>query len=321
MNLRVRGILPLLAVMVILGPFAQAQPNVNVDSKAVNIWSDGTRLSGNLFWPKSAKEGEKLPAILLCHGWGGVKQHLNTTYAPKFASEGYVVLAFDYRGWGESDSRLVILGDAPKPDANNEATVKVQMIRELVDPFDQLRDIQGALNFLEGESIVDTNRIGIWGTSMGGGLVIQTAIDDPRIKCVVSQVGAMDGRGAADTAGGGVEALHQRAIRRARGEEPPVPQGVDKVGELRGTPYLERFVDYAPVTQVDGLKAPTLFIDAEKEELFDNKQHGGLAYEKIKDRVKSKYHLEPGITHYGIYRERYIQGSQMAIEWFNENLK
>jgi dipeptidyl aminopeptidase/acylaminoacyl peptidase len=62
------------------------------ESRPVNIWSDGTRLSGDLFYPKGLKAGERLPAIILCHGWSGLRAHLNKDYAPVFAEAGYVVL-------------------------------------------------------------------------------------------------------------------------------------------------------------------------------------------------------------------------------------
>jgi len=109
--------------------------------KPVEIWSDGTRLAGDVFYPKSTAEGEKLPTIVLCHGWGGTKAHLNRGIAPRFAEAGYLVLAFDYRGWGESDSRLVVRGEMPKPDEDGYVTVKAQAIRQLVDPLDQQEDI------------------------------------------------------------------------------------------------------------------------------------------------------------------------------------
>jgi len=89
-----------------------------VESRLVNIWSDGTRLSGNLFFPESLKEGEKLPAVILCHGWGGVRAHLNQAYAPHVAAAGYVVLTFDYRGWGDSDCRLILRQKMPEWDKN-----------------------------------------------------------------------------------------------------------------------------------------------------------------------------------------------------------
>ena len=102
--------------------------------KPVEIWSDGTRLAGDVFYPKATAEGEKLPTIVLCHGWGGTKSHLNRGIAPRFAAAGYLVLAFDYRGWGESDARLVVRGKMPAPDEDGYVTVKAQAIRQLVDP-------------------------------------------------------------------------------------------------------------------------------------------------------------------------------------------
>lgn len=305
-----------LATMV-LASLVAAQ--ANVARRPVNIFSDGTRLAGDIFYPENRNPEEKLPTILLCHGWGGVKSHLNRTYAPKFAAAGYMVLTFDYRGWGESDSRLVIVGDQPETDENGEALVRVRAIREVVDPVDQLEDIQAALDFLEGEPGVDTERIGIWGSSFGGGLVISTAANDSRVKVVVSQVGAMNGHWVLDAIG--EDGLRQRAVERARGERSPVPQGEDVRAGLRGTPYVTKFAKYSAMDHVEKLNVPTLFIDAENEELFDRREHAFAVYERIKDRVTSEYHLEPGIQHYGIYQERYPAASDKALAWFDEQLK
>ena len=165
---------------------------VNVQSRNVNIWSDGTRLSGDLWYPQNKNEKDKLPAIIMCHGWGGVRSHLNSAYAPLFAKAGYVVLTFDYRGWGDSDSRLVLKEQMPIPDKDGMVRVNVQAIRELVDPFDQTEDIINCINFILGEPMVDPNRIGLWGTSYGGGHVLYVATHDDRVKCIVSQVPGMD---------------------------------------------------------------------------------------------------------------------------------
>ena len=40
-----------------------------IQSRLVDIWSDGTRLSGDLWYPKGLKVGGNLPAIIFCHGW------------------------------------------------------------------------------------------------------------------------------------------------------------------------------------------------------------------------------------------------------------
>lgn len=312
------------AVACCAGMMALAAPGeepAGVNRRAVSLFSDGTRLAGDVFRPADRETDEPLPGILLCHGWGGKKSHLNETYAPEFAAAGFVVLTFDYRGWGESDGRLVVQGEIPETDEKGEALVRVQVIRDLVDPFDQLEDIQAALNFLEGEPGVDRDRIGIWGSSLGGGLVVWTAAHDDRIRTVVSQVGALDGSWAAQETEGGMPALHEREIRRARGELAPVPVGENVFEGLRGSAYMSKMARFRPIEHVDKLRVPTLFIDAENEEYFDIRQHSGLAYRKIKDRVPSKYHIEPGISHYGIYRERLDQGIKLAIEWFNTHLK
>jgi dipeptidyl aminopeptidase/acylaminoacyl peptidase len=307
---------------------AQAQNNSlpsGIASRRVNIWSDGTRLSGDLFYPANMKAEDKLPAIILCHGWGGVREHLNRAYAPQFASAGFIVLTFDYRGWGDSDSRLILKDPMPKLDEKGQATVRVQAIRELVDPFDQTEDIINAINFIEGEPGVDTSRIGLWGTSYGGGHVLYVAAHDDRVKCIVSQVGSMDSLSIAQNPvyKGGLERAHREALQRARGESgiDPVPQGVDQYPNLRGTPYVSRMVKYRPVEFASQLKVPFLIIDAQKEELFDIKMHGGLVYARVKNKVPAKYEIIPNITHYGVYTTARKQASDMAIEWFAKYLK
>ncbi len=55
----------------------------------ITLWSDGTRLSGVLLYPKDRGEGEKLPAIVMCNGWGGTKAFLmQSGVAPRFAAAG-----------------------------------------------------------------------------------------------------------------------------------------------------------------------------------------------------------------------------------------
>ena len=75
-------------ISILLVLVASSPSQENVESRSVNIWSDGTRLSGNLFFPENIEEGDKLPAIILCHGWGGVRAHLNQAYAPRIAAAG-----------------------------------------------------------------------------------------------------------------------------------------------------------------------------------------------------------------------------------------
>ncbi len=286
-------------------------------SRSVDIWSDGTRLSGDLFFPEGDEGSAKLPVIILCHGWGGVRFHLNQAYAPLFAAAGYVVLTFDYRGWGGSDSRLVLKGKMPALDANNEADVRVQAVRNVVDPLDQTEDIVNCIHFVSGEARVDPGKIGLWGTSYGGGHVLYVAAHDERVKCIVSQVPSMDSRG--------IPLALSRSpltenIQRARGQIDPVPQGFTAFG-LSGTPYVSRMADYAPIEFSDSLKAPLLVIVAEKEELMDNAVNGKLAFERAKDNVPARYEVMKGLTHFEIYEKGRIEAVKLAVDWFDRYLK
>jgi dienelactone hydrolase len=289
---------------------------VEIETRHVDIWSDGTRLSGDLWYPKGLKVGDNLPAIIFCHGWGGTRSHLNQAYAPIFAKAGYVVLTFDYRGWQDSDSRLVVRDKMPAPDENGMVSVRAQAIRELVDPFDQTEDIVSCIDFLSGEPGVDPKRIGLWGTSFGGGHVVYVAANDKRIRCIVSQVPSMDGAWASFWPN---PHAYQRSIQRARGEIDPVPQGVNKIGQLRGTAYLSRIAKYRPVEFADQLKIPILIIVAEHEELMNNKDHGEKVYHIVKENVVAKYEIFQG-THFEIYGKGRMQAIQMAIDWYNKHL-
>lgn len=331
-----RPVIHLLLFLLAIAPAVLAQnrpaPPENVDHRAVDVWSDGTRMSGDLFYPKDLSADHPIPGIVMSHGWGGVRSHLNAAYAPFFAAEGYVVLTIDYRGWGDSDPRLVLKQEMPALDENGEATVKVQAIRELVDPFDEAEDIESAIDFLVGEPGVDPERIGLWGSSFSGGLVVWVAAHDQRVKAIVSQVGAQDFASGLDdpmpqfaefmakTIPEGRAGIAQRRILRARGELPPVPQGVNQFPGLRGTPFLDRMVSFSPRAVADQVRAAALIIDAGEEELFDIDQNGKAVYEIIKQHAPAKYYVFEGVTHYDIYSKKRPEALQMEIDWFNEQL-
>jgi dipeptidyl aminopeptidase/acylaminoacyl peptidase len=289
----------------------------------ITLWSDGTRLSGVLLYPKDSKEGEKLPALVLCNGWGGTKAFLmRSGIAPRFAAAGYVVINYDYRNWGDSDSRLVVRGEMPEPDKDGYVTVKAQAIRELVDPVDQQEDIDAALSYVYGEPLVDQDRIGIWGTSFGGGHVIYRAAHDRRIACVVAQVGSMPDDWTKRFPDG-LKAVYKQKSNRARGLVGPVPQGGGSPGGLQGTPYSERIALFNPGQYADRVRVPTLLIDAEKEHYFNIKENSGRVHEILKKNgVPTEYHVLKGIGHYEVYTGQPLEDvMKLEISWFDKYLK
>ena len=148
-------------------------------------------MAAEVFAPKDPK-GEKLPTIVMSHGWGGTAAMLRPD-AVAFARAGYLVVTFDYRGWGKSDSRLILAGKPPEKK-DGKLVAEVKEVREVVDPIDQTTDILNAIHWVAGEKQCDPERIGLWGSSYSGGHVVYVAARDPRVKAFVSQVGAMDSR-------------------------------------------------------------------------------------------------------------------------------
>ena len=288
-----------------------------IEERGVVIMSDGVRIHADVYVPKSAASA--LPTILMSHGWGGTAAMLRPQ-ATAFASAGYLVVAFDYRGWGESDSRVILTG--PAPDAAQRSgqryTAEVREIREVVDPIDQATDILNVIHWAMGEPQVDRGRVGLWGTSFSGGLVIYVAARDPRIKALVSQVGYM-GQPIAAMSPAALAKNYDGATRRARGQlDYPAPRARE-VGDLQGGPIREKFLVYAPIDDVAQVKGALLLIAAENEELFDNRSHPEAAYQRAHE--PKRYVVIPGIAHYAIYREARDEATRLAIEWFDHHLK
>jgi uncharacterized protein len=279
------------------------------------IMSEGTRMAAEVFAPKNPKS-DKLPTIVMSHGWGGTAASLRPD-GIAFARAGYLVVTFDYRGWGNSDSRL-ILADKKLEKKDGKLIVEVKEVREVVDPIDQTTDIMNAIHWVVGEKRCDTERIGLWGSSYSGGHVVYVAAREPRVKSFVSQVGAMDSRWAIANPQMRQFTFSQ-GTARTRGKL-GYPKPGEKFGALTGAPVIEKLATYAPIEDIDRCKdCAKLFIIAENEELFDNKQNAILAHDRatgVKKLVTIK-----GIKHYGIYNEARDQAQKEAIAWFDEYLK
>jgi len=299
---------------------AAAEP-AEVEKRAVIVWSDGTRMAADLYLPKSRRPEEKLPALVLCAGTGGTKGGTQARIAPIFARAGYVVLAFDYRGWGESESQLMAVGPQPKPDANNEMTLKVKALRWQMNYTDQTEDIRAAISFLAGEPAVDKDRIGLWGSSYGGGLVTTMAALDARVKCVAAQVPGLAARTPRALAG--ALDLH---TKQARGETEPVPI---ETGKMTGK--MERYsnmrvnpaksLGFNSAEASERITSPILFVVAENEELSNNVNVEAVQKALLARGVPSAYHVIKGITHYGVYREGFDEATRIELEWFAKHLK
>jgi len=134
--------------------------------KDITFISKGLRCSGWLYVPDDLKTGAKAPAIVMATGFTGVKEAILPDFATQFVNAGFVTMVFDYRYFGDSEG---------EPRSQNF-------------PLKLVEDCRNAITWVSDQPEVDSQRIGIWGTSYGGGLVLYVGTYDRRVKAVVSQV-------------------------------------------------------------------------------------------------------------------------------------
>jgi alpha-beta hydrolase superfamily lysophospholipase len=133
--------------------------------KEVIFYSEGFKISGHLYTPESNTGNKKYPAIILCHGFAGIKEALLPPFAEGFLKSGFVTLVFDYRGFGGSEGE-----------------------RGWIIPSLQVKDIRNAITYMETLPEVDSEKIALWGSSFGGANAITVAARDKRVKAVVAQL-------------------------------------------------------------------------------------------------------------------------------------
>ncbi|MDE7154319.1 MAG: alpha/beta hydrolase [Muribaculaceae bacterium] len=122
----------------------------------------GITLAADLYIPKDATG--KLPAIAISGPFGAVKEQSSGLYAQQLAERGFLTIAFDPSFTGESGG----------------------MPRRVASPDINTEDFSAAVDFLSVQPEVDPDRIGILGICGWGGIAIQAAINDPRIKATVA---------------------------------------------------------------------------------------------------------------------------------------
>lgn len=158
----------------------------------------GITLVADLYEPKES-EG-KLPAIAVCGPFGAVKEQAAGLYAQTMAERGFLTIAFDPSFTGESGGEPRYMAS---PDINTE-------------------DFQAAVDFLSVQDNVDPEKIGIIGICGWGGMALNTAALDTRIKATVTSTmydmsrvnanGYFDAEDSADARYAKKEALNAQRI-------------------------------------------------------------------------------------------------------------
>ena len=162
-----------------------------VHSKVTFVNHFGITLAADMYVPKNANG--KLPAIAVSGPFGACKEQSSGLYAQEMAKRGFLALAFDPSFTGES-------GGYP---------------RAMHSPDIDVEDFQAAVDFLSVQEKVDPERIGIIGICGCGGMALQTACVDTRIKATVTStmydMSRVAGNGYFDAADN-EEARHQMRL-------------------------------------------------------------------------------------------------------------
>ncbi|HTE41298.1 MAG TPA: alpha/beta fold hydrolase, partial [Steroidobacteraceae bacterium] len=170
------------------------RPPEGIGFNAADFLSENVRLTAEWFYAAENK-GKKLPTIIIAHGWGGTAATLRQD-AIDLARTGYLVMLFDYRGWGDSNGRVMLTSrqaiGAKAGTSGGTFTAEVRELRGYIDPWEQVDDWFNAIHYAVTNPMVDADRIGILGSDLSGGHVIYVAAHEPRVKALVSQVSSVD---------------------------------------------------------------------------------------------------------------------------------
>ena len=287
-----------------------------------HFFSEGVRLAGDLYLPDALPAGERRAGIVLCHGYTGVKDLYLPDNARVLVEAGYVVMTFDYKGWGTS-----------------------QGSRSRLAPYSRVADVQAALSYLATRPDVDPDRLGIYGTSYGGATVAWTAAIDERVKCTVSVVGI--GHGARwmrsvrrpDEWHDLLErSRRDRAQRALTGESEFVPredillpdrQSAELAAAARrnnpaavGTiplEYIDETLSFHPEWIVDRIAPrPILFVTTDDDRLVPPEESLAL-YARAGD--PKKLVVLRGYGHYQVYVEpAFGELMREVVTWYREHL-
>jgi uncharacterized protein len=174
-----------------------------MEPEKIRFRAGGEHCAGWLFRPVG-NAGGPAPCVVLGTGISCVYDQGLSAFAERFAQAGFVALAFDYRNCGES-------GGEP---------------RSLILAGRQREDWRAAISYVRSLEEVDTERIALWGYSLGGGHVQALALDETRIAAAVCLAPVVNGVRTLTYMGGvshvlrlGVAGLRD-GLRWLRGAEP-----------------------------------------------------------------------------------------------------
>lgn len=261
------------------------------------------------------------PCIILCHGFGGTRDILLPAFADAFTHSGFATITFDYRGFGDS---------AGEPGR--------------LMPGMQITDALTVVEWARQHKQLNGDRIGVWGTSLGGSHAIAVAAQNPAIRCVVSQLPIADG----ETLLTGnmneedrvsfiqqIEELEKKRYDTGRELWVGITRILKDIESKKFFNYLKNthpkvdikipfltireILRYHPVDFAEMVLSPTLIMVAEQDRVNPPEQ-GFALYDALSSPIKNLYQVDLA-SHYDFYHADYFElVFNEQLKWFNEHL-
>lgn len=251
----------------------------------------------------------------------GIRNVLLPSFANAFTEAGFATITFDYRGFGESEGE-----------------------RGRLVPAMQTEDIISVINWAEKQVCIDNQRIGLWGTSLGGCHVFNAAAQDKRVKSIVSQLAFADGEVLVTGEMNELEkasflsTLNKMAEKKKNtGKEMFV--GVTRVlsdneskvffEKVKGQypemdikiPFLTvmETLQYKPAESAAKVQCPVLVVIAGQDSVNPPEQ-GRALYDAVASGTKELYE-EADACHYDIYKGAFFERvAAVQTQWFKKHL-
>lgn len=257
--------------------------------EAVNFESGGKKLFGVIHRPLI--EG-KAPAVLCCHGFGGTKVGRNRLWvmmAEALSQVGVTTLRFDFRGCGDSEGIF------------SEMTLE-----------GCIQDALAAIQFLENDEKVDSGRMGIVGTSLGGAIAVLTAVRSLKFSCMALW--------AAVANAGQWQGEWEEFKELQEHYQPNLYLQGDERGASKE--FLKQFVAMRPDKELEKLgNMPLLHIHGSKDDVV-HESHHAESYKKSREEeeAESVFLSLPNSDHWFSHEQDRPILLQETAKWFKNIL-